>query len=74
MAQTTSKRRFEFVDGTSSKFWEISVVQTSVYVQFGRIGANGQGVTKSFPDETAANQHAAKLIKQKIGKGYIPVT
>ena len=66
----TDARYFEFVDDKSSKFWEIAVAGTDVTVRYGRIGANGQTKTKSFDDETAAQDHADKLIDQKTGKGY----
>lgn len=63
-------RYFEFVDGKSSKFWEISVDGCDVTVRYGRIGTNGQTKTKSFGDESAAEAHAEKLIEEKTGKGY----
>jgi DNA ligase-1 len=70
-AGSEKKRHFEFVEGTSSKFWEISVDGTDVTVRFGRIGSNGQTKTKSFSDEAAARQHADDLIEEKTGKGYM---
>jgi DNA ligase-1 len=69
-AESGKKRYFEFVEGTSSKFWEIAVAGTDVSVRFGRIGTNGQTKTKSFPDESAARKHADGLIEEKTGKGY----
>lgn len=65
-----TSRRFEFSDGKSNKFWEISSSGTEVTVRFGRIGTQGQTQTKSFPDEAAAAKHMAKLIEEKLGKGY----
>src|SRR5262245_43757749 len=65
-----TKRYFEFVEGNSSKFWEISVAGTDITVRFGRIGSNGQTKTKSFSDEAAARKHADDLIEEKTGKGY----
>lgn len=69
----TGKRRFEFSEGNSNKFWEIVVNGTEVNVQFGRIGTPGQSNAKSFPDQAAAAKHADKLIQEKTGKGYIEV-
>ena len=63
-------RRFEFVEGTSSKFWEISTSGNNVSVRYGRIGSNGQTQTKSFTSPTAAAQHAEKQIASKLAKGY----
>ena len=63
-------RYFEFVDGKSAKFWEVSVDDCDATVRYGRIGTNGQTKTKSFGDNDAAQAHADKLIDQKTGKGY----
>jgi predicted DNA-binding WGR domain protein len=65
-----SQRRFELVDGTSSKFWEIEVEGAAHAVRFGRIGTAGQQKVKTFATPAAAIADAAKLIKEKIGKGY----
>lgn len=64
------KRYFEFVEGSTAKFWEINVASTDVTVRFGRIGSNGQTRIKSFSGESAAQAHAARLIEEKIAKGY----
>jgi predicted DNA-binding WGR domain protein len=71
---TTKKRRFEFVQGTSCKFWEIMVSASGVHVQFGRIGTDGQGTTKLFPDESAAAKHADTVVRAKLAKGYVEVS
>jgi DNA ligase-1 len=68
---TAMKRYFEFVDGKSSKFWEISQNGTEVTVRFGRIGTNGQTQTKTFADADAAGKHSEKLVEEKTGKGYL---
>jgi predicted DNA-binding WGR domain protein len=64
------KRYFEFICGSSAKFWEIGVDGSAVYVRFGRIGTAGQTQTKNFPNAMSANHHAEKLITSKIAKGY----
>lgn len=63
-------RRFELVEGTSSKFWEVAVAGTDVTVRFGRIGTNGQTKTKSFASAAAAQTEHDTLVKEKTGKGY----
>jgi predicted DNA-binding WGR domain protein len=73
-AQATSRRRFEFAEGRSNKFWEITVAGTEVSVCYGRIGSAGQTNTKSLPDAAAAAKHADKLIGEKTGKGYHEVS
>jgi predicted DNA-binding WGR domain protein len=64
-------RYFEFVGGSSAKFWEVSVRGCDVTVRFGRLGTSGQTQTKTLDDQAAAQQHAEKLIGQKLEKGYV---
>ena len=72
--KTPATRRFEFVEGTSNKYWEVSISGTGVTVRFGRIGTNGQTSVKEFADAAKASQHADKLIAEKTGKGYVEVS
>lgn len=71
--QATRARHFEFIAGTSSKFWEITVRGKEVLVRFGRIGTEGQATTKTFVDEASAAKHAEKVIREKLAKGYVEV-
>ena len=64
-------RRFEFVGGTSAKFWEIRLAGTAVTVRFGRLGTEGQMQAKTFPSPEAACQHAERVIAEKTRKGYV---
>jgi predicted DNA-binding WGR domain protein len=64
-------RRFEFVEGNSSKFYEVQIDGTTVTVRYGRIGTDGQTLTKEFTDAGKAQAHADKLIAQKLAKGYV---
>jgi predicted DNA-binding WGR domain protein len=66
-------RRFELIEGTSSKFWEIELSGSSFEVRWGRIGTSGQSQTKSFPTEAKALTEHDKLVKEKTGKGYVEV-
>jgi predicted DNA-binding WGR domain protein len=66
-------RRFEMAEGTSSKFWEVSVDGADLTVCFGRIGTDGQSKTKTFADASKALAEQTKLIKEKTGKGYSEV-
>lgn len=65
------KRRFEFIEGNSAKFWEVSVAGSQVTVTFGRLGTSGQTQTKSLANSALAQKHADKLVRQKLGKGYV---
>ncbi|PQO44094.1 DNA ligase [Blastopirellula marina] len=64
------KRYFEFVDGKSSKFWEIALDGLAVSVRYGKIGTAGTEKVKEFADSAAAEKHAAKLVAEKTAKGY----
>ena len=63
-------RRFEFVAGTSAKFWEVDHHGNQVTVRYGRIGTEGQTQTKSFDTAGAAGRHAQQQIERKLRKGY----
>ena len=71
MPDTNSTRRFEFTEGSSNKFWAISVEGINVTIRFGRIGTEGQSQTKTFPTTDAAAKHADRLIAEKTKKGYV---
>jgi len=73
MPTATTPRRFEFVGGTSSKFWDVRVQGSDVYTSYGRIGSTGQTSCKSFESAEAATAHAAKLVQAKTAKGYVAV-
>jgi predicted DNA-binding WGR domain protein len=62
--------RYELIEGSASKFWEVSVTGDTVTVRFGRIGTNGQSKDKQLADAAAAEKEKLKLIKEKTGKGY----
>ena len=65
------KRELVYMDAKSSKFWNIELAGNSYTVKYGRIGTEGQSLTKSFPDKEAAQKDAEALIREKLGKGYV---
>jgi predicted DNA-binding WGR domain protein len=70
MMRMDRMRRFEFVGGTSKKFWEISQTGSLVTVRFGRIGSNGQTQDKDLESWNAAAERVRKLIEEKLREGY----
>lgn len=66
-------RRFEYVEGTSNKFWCIELQGASFVVTFGRMGTAGQTQTKSFDSPDLAHAEHDKLILEKVKKGYAEV-
>lgn len=69
-AGSSDKRRFEFVDGKSNKYWEIQLHGKSFTVTWGRIGTAGQTQTKDFPTDERAKHEYGKLVDEKLKKGY----
>jgi formylglycine-generating enzyme required for sulfatase activity/predicted DNA-binding WGR domain protein len=66
-------RRFKFSDSTSNKFWEVDVKGKTLNITFGKIGTKGQSKPKDFASPEKAKAEMEKLIKEKIGKGYVEV-
>jgi DNA ligase-1 len=69
-APSRAVRRFELIEGASSKFWEVARDGCAVTVRYGRIGSDGQAKTKELASEELAERHADGLIEQKVAKGY----
>ena len=63
-------RYFEFVDGGSSKFWEIKLEGTSYTTRYGKIGTDGQVSMKEYDSEDKAKREYEKIIAEKTKKGY----
>jgi len=62
-----------FEEGASKKFWKVAVAGSELTIIFGRIGANGGTLLKTFPTEDRAKRERAKLIAEKLAKGYTEV-
>lgn len=65
--------RYEFVEGSSSKFWEITLEGTSFTTTYGRIGTDGQTTMKEYDSEEKARKEHDKLVAEKEKKGYVLV-
>ena len=61
----------EFEEGTSSKFWRARVEGRTLYVNYGKIGSNGQTQVKDFADNAGATKEFDKLVREKRKKGYV---
>lgn len=66
-------RHFEFKDDKSSKFWQIEQSDNELNLRWGKIGTQGQSQTKSFDNAAKTLAAMTKLVKEKIGKGYIEI-
>ena len=63
-------REFRLQDGSSDKFWIIEREGDRFTVRFGRTGTVGQTQTKEFGSEEEAQKACARLIAEKLHKGY----
>jgi predicted DNA-binding WGR domain protein len=70
-ATTEGFNEFIFQQGGSNKFWRIGQSGNDVTVVYGRVGSKGQSVIKSFDSPERAAKEVAKLILEKLNKGYI---
>lgn len=62
--------RYEFVEGSSKKFWEIALEGSSFTTTYGRIGTEGQMSMKEYDSDDKAQKEYEKLIAEKTKKGY----
>jgi uncharacterized protein (TIGR02996 family) len=62
--------RYEYSEGSSSKFWEINLSGKSFTTTYGKLGAKGQTTLKTFKSEAEAKQEYEKLVAEKVKKGY----
>ena len=64
------KREFINQTGDSNKFWTIDSFDNEYTVSWGKIGSEARTNTKSFPTNEECNKETARLIKEKLSKGY----
>jgi DNA ligase-1 len=69
-APAAGMRRFELVEGTASKFWEITLLGQSFITRYGRLGAQGQKTLKEYGTAAEASREHDKLVAEKVKKGY----
>ncbi|WPB79340.1 WGR domain-containing protein [Archangium violaceum] len=67
-------RRFEFVEGTSAKFWMAEVQGSTFIVVFGRLGTDGQRKEKEFDNEAGAQREYERKVAEKLREGYQEVS
>jgi len=59
-----------YVEGTSNKFWRARTDDCRLFVNYGRIGTNGQTQVKDFPTPEKATSEMEKVAGSKRRKGY----
>ena len=66
----TERRRFEFSEGSSNKFWEVWVDGDDMKTCYGKIGTSGSTTLKGGGSPEGAVKLMNKLIAEKTKKGY----
>jgi DNA ligase-1 len=68
----TRRRYFEFSEGTSNKFWEITWTDGAkeFSTRWGKIGTQGRITVKKFKDAAKCKAAVQKIIEEKIDGGY----
>ena len=67
----TWKVQLVFSDDRSNKFWRGRTEGSTMYVNYGRIGTNGQTQVKEFGSPQDADAALAKQAQGKRRKGYV---
>ncbi|GMT99208.1 hypothetical protein KH5H1_33270 [Corallococcus caeni] len=62
--------RYEFTEGSSSKFWEITLEGTTLTKRWGRIGTDGQEKVEEFDSKAEAKKEYEAQVREKERKGY----
>jgi len=68
------KRRFEYKDAKSDKYWEIELNGKSYTTWYGRTGSKPRSDVNSFSSDTEAQKEYDRLVREKVRKGYKEVT
>ncbi|HNH06933.1 MAG TPA: WGR domain-containing protein [Leptospiraceae bacterium] len=69
-----NRRRFEYIDEKSSKFWEIELKGTAYTTYFGKIGGSVRSDINDFGSEVDALKEYEKIVAEKLKKGYEEVS
>jgi predicted DNA-binding WGR domain protein len=69
-AETVTASKFVNTTPGHSKFWQVSVQGNKLVTTYGKIGTKGTSTVKPFATPAHAAAAKAKLINEKLGKGY----
>jgi predicted DNA-binding WGR domain protein len=69
--ESGSTTRLTFVEGSSNKFWQITVEGDKTITTYGKVGTKGVSGEKMHTDIEAAKKFAGKEIAGKEKKGYV---
>ena len=64
------KTYLELSEGSSHKFYEVTIAGSQLTIRYGRIGDNGQTSTSKLASPEKARAEGAKKVAEKLKKGY----
>ena len=73
-ALSDTEQIYHCTGGDAHKFWKIRVTENIQTVCYGRIGTEGHAQSKTFETPDEAQAATARIITQKLVKGYHLVT
>jgi predicted DNA-binding WGR domain protein len=74
VSDASEERVFHCTEGGAHKFWRVMIDGSTQTVHFGRIGATGQTLSKSFASPEEARTETDRLITRKVARGYVEIT
>lgn len=63
------KRRFEYVGGSSAKYWTVQTEGCNVIVRFGRIGTPGQNANQNLAGTDRGRTPRRQTSRPETGQG-----
>jgi predicted DNA-binding WGR domain protein len=70
---TVTKRSYSNTLPGHDKFWTVEVAGSTVFLTYGKNGTKGSTQPKVFRTRHLAEAFATNKIREKLGKGYVPV-
>ena len=68
-------QRYEMSTNAGGKFWEVKMSGSTLLISYGGINRGApRNLEKKYDSEEKTAKEMAKIIKQKIGKGYALVS
>jgi uncharacterized protein (TIGR02996 family) len=67
-------RTFQFGDEQSLRFWNIDREGNRLTIRHGKATGGVRTLVKEFSDEATAHKELARLVREKLAKGYVETT
>ncbi len=74
LVESNRPRTFERADEPAPHFWTIHRDGRAVHLHWGVAGTRGSRLVKELPNEGKARAEYERLVRQRIGMGYVEQT